>query len=241
MSKPKVMLAILTGIERQQWCNAELLRNVFNMAKDPRFDVVLYPVSDVRPWDAARNLTIVAARQANADWLLSVDNDNFYYAHPHTPLDIIAEAGGDQRIIGLTYATGTGTSQNGDAYRIFPTICAGAGPFREVESVGGGTLIIHKTVWEKIPGPWFLSQHADSETLLPGRCTCGSPEDGPHRAHSARDISACPEDIYFCRRAGQHGFKVWTHTQRLAGHYRTTDITQMMCVLSQLKLANGAI
>lgn len=105
-NKPKVLLAILTGIERHNWVNPELSANLFNMAKDPRFDVVYYPVCDARPWEAARNLTILAAKQTNADWLLSMDNDGFYPNRPHTPLDIIAQAGEKQRVIGPYFRRG---------------------------------------------------------------------------------------------------------------------------------------
>ena len=214
MSKPKVLLAILTGIERHNWVNPELSVNLFNMARDPRFDVVYYPVFDARPWEAARNLTILAAKQVNADWLLSLDNDNFFGPRPHTPLDVIAAAKENQHVIGLTCGVGCP-----DSYALFPETRAGKadGAFREVDYVGGATLIVRKTVWQEIPqGPWFRWHHAPNNEVL-------SPSKG-----------ACGEDVYFCQLVRQHGFKVWTHREQLAGHYRTTDITGMVHTMAQL-------
>jgi hypothetical protein len=205
-SKPKVLVCFLTGIERHNWINPDLSLNLIRMVKDSRFDVNYFPVRDCRPWESARNMTIVAARQINADWLISFDNDNFVPGE-FNPLDIIAAAGEDKHVIGLQSGVG-----NGEEYKIFPYTNHGAadGPFREEECVGGGVLMVRKTVWQKIKrGPWFRWQHVDSETLAPAPGVRG-------------------EDGYFCHLARQHGFKVWTH-QHLAGHYRTVDLTGMVC------------
>ena len=129
-----------------------------------------------------------------------------------------AAAGTDKHVIGLTYAIG-GSVDAG--YHMYPNeghYRPSAGAFREVSEVGGGVLMIHKTIWKTIPrGPWFRFLYApDSELHLP------------------RTEEAIPEDKYFCNLVRQNGFKVWTHAEQLAGHYRTTDITQRTCTLAQL-------
>lgn len=78
----KVLITVLSGIERHQWINPNLSLMLFNMARDTRFDVNYGPTRDMRPWEAARNLTIQAARQTSADWLVSFDNDNFPMSNP---------------------------------------------------------------------------------------------------------------------------------------------------------------
>jgi hypothetical protein len=206
-SKPKVLVCVLTGIERHNWVNPDLVLNLISMARDSRFDVNFFPVRDCRPWEGARNMTIVAARQIKADWLVSFDNDNFYTG-PGTPLDIIAAAGEDKHIIGLSYGLG---ADDGN-YRLFPSDGHGAcdGPFRQEQCIGGGLMMIRNTVWKTIPkGPWFRWIHAESETL--------APVNGVTRG----------EDAAFCELATRRGLKIWSY-QQPAGHYRTVDLTGMV-------------
>lgn len=210
--KPKILVSFLTGVERTNWVNPDLTLNLINMSKDQRFDVNFFPVRDCRPWESARNMTIIAARQINADWLVSFDNDTFI--PQGNVLDVLAAAGKNQDVIGLAYGVGADSGQ----YRLFPTVNHGKtdGVFREEETVGGGVLMVRNTTWQKIPkGPWFRWQHADNEALAPGPGVCG-------------------EDNYFCRLVRQHGLQVWSHREMLAGHYRTTDLTGMISHLAQL-------
>ncbi len=191
---------------------------LWRMARDTRFDVELATIKDAVPHEVARNHTIKIARDNHFDWLVSFDNDNFMPMG--TPLDILAAAGRQQSVIGLTYGVPLkGTSE----YNLFPpSECRTKidGPFQEVPSVGGGVLMVNRRVWEKIPtGPWFSWHHGDgTETLDRGNGGYG-------------------EDVYFCNLVRQHGFNVWTHRELLAGHYRTTDITGMVCTLKGTSFA----
>ena len=55
----------------------------------------------------------------------------------------------------------------------------------EAEAIGFGMVLIHGSVWSKIgPGPWFMFDYDKDLDLLIG------------------------EDVYFCRRAREAGFKV---------------------------------
>lgn len=221
MSKPRILVTVLCGTERQNWINPQLTVNLMRMSRDPRFEICYGPQLDMRPWESARNMTIIAARQVNANYLLSFDNDNFVPGDGN-PLDVIANARPEMDVIALTY----GVSGRPDGFKLFPdpkgrgAIC---GPFREVEEIAGGVLIVHNTVWQRIPkGPWFRWQHADNEALTPGPGCCG-------------------EDVYFARLCRQRGLRVWTHLQMLAGHYRTTDLTGMVGTFAQLtERAKGA-
>jgi hypothetical protein len=76
--------------------------------------------------------------------------------------------------------------------------------------------MVNRKVWEKIPtGPWFRWQYGDGEECLD------------------RGKNGSGEDVYFCRLAQQHGFRVWTSRKFLAGHYRTVHLTGMTCTLSK--------
>jgi hypothetical protein len=210
--KPKVLVCVLTGIDRHNWINPDLSLNLIRMVKDPRFDVNYYPVRDCRPWESARNMTIAGARQINADWLISFDNDNFIPGD-FNPLDIIVAAGDSKHVIGLPVGVG-----NGEHYNIFPKGEHGPcdGPFREEAVIGGAVLMIRNTVWQKVKGPWFRWQHVESETLAPAPGTLS-------------------EDGYFCQLVRRHGFKVWTYQKHCAGHYHTADLTGMVSTMSQLQ------
>jgi hypothetical protein len=211
--KPKVLVTLLTGTERQSWPCPELAFMLCSMSADARFDVQLVNIRDARPVEAARNQTIKLARDGGYDWLVSLDNDNFMPVG--TPLDVIAAAGEQQSIIGLTYAI----KVNEHTFSFFPGREYGKeidGAFQEVPCVNGGMLMVHRRVWEKIPtGPWFRWQHGQVETL----------DQGP---------GGCSEDVYFARLARERGFRVWTHRELLAGHYRTVDITSMVVTLEQM-------
>lgn len=217
MGKDRVAVFVLCSTERQGWINPELSHLLFKMARDNRFNVAYCTVKDARPFEVARNQTIQQARDAGMDWLVSFDND--MYMPAGSPLDIIAVAG-NKKMIGLTCAAEATPGQ----YGIFPKDFGLEvdGPFREVPEIGGGVLIVHRNVWEKVPAPWFKWCYEDNETL-------GRP---PGKANY--QASGCGEDIYFSRLVRQHGFKVWTHQRLYAGHYHTVDLTGMVAAMHQL-------
>ncbi|MCU1301517.1 MAG: hypothetical protein JWQ87_1801 [Candidatus Sulfotelmatobacter sp.] len=213
--KPRVLVCCLVSTERQGWINPELSQMIFKMARDTRFDVEVANVKDAVPHEVARNLTIKIARDHNFDWLVSLDNDNFMPAG--TPCDVIAAAGSEQSVIGLTY----GLSEKESRCSLFPPMNLRtkiSGLFQEVPCVGGGVLMVRNTVWKTIPkGPWFSWKCGDTETL-----------------ERRNESDGCGEDVAFSRLVQAHGFKVWTHRELLAGHYRTTDLTRMVCTMSQM-------
>jgi len=208
---PKVLVCCLVQTERQGWVNPELCQMLFKMGRDPRFNVEVANVKDAIPFEAARNHTIKIARDYKFDWLISFDNDNFMPVG--TPLDVIAAAGVQQSVIGLSY----GVKSHDSSYAMFPprTNYKNDGAFLEVPAVGGGILMVNRKVWEKIPtGPWFRwNPGTDTETLDRGNGGYG-------------------EDVHFCRLVQEKGFRVWTHRELMAGHYRTVDLTGMVCTMA---------
>ena len=88
----------------------------------------------------------------------------------------------------------------------------GDGPFLEAESVAGGVLMVLKERGGSVPTGIGSAGSAGGINYSPGDEACG-------------------EEVYFCRLARQHGFKIWTQAQQFAGHFRTTDETAMSCTL----------
>jgi hypothetical protein len=210
--KQKVLVAVLCSSERNGWVNPDLSLNLIQAARDTRFIVDFTLVRDLRPFEYARNAAVNTAMRSGADWLLQIDNDN-YLPSAMSPLDVLAQANGErQNVIGLNYAHG---SQSSGEYALFPDHGHGApdGPFREVDRLASGVLFIHRSVWQKIPPPWFKWEIPNNPLLAPEK---GS-----------------GEDMYFSALCRQHGLRIWTH-QQLAGHFKTIDATSMVCTLSEL-------
>jgi hypothetical protein len=220
MGKQRVLITILTGVERGSWLNPDLSLNLFQMARDSRFQVSYQPVRDKRPWDVARNHCVDLARKAAADWLLSLDNDNFVWGNP---LDLLVAADKDMHVLGSDYAGGSCAGINNrnesHGYQMFSrmsppipnAICDGR--FQEVNHLPGGVLAIRSTIWETIPGPWFVWERGGGELLTGGGCN---------------------EDIYFSNLCRRYGFKLWRYEQP-AGHYKTTDATALALTLQEGK------
>src|SRR4051794_38053707 len=95
--KPKVLVAVLCGVERGAWVNPFLTQNLIGMSHDPRFTVEVETVIDKQPVDYARNYCVVMARERKADYLLMVDNDQCFEV---SPLDAL-NAGLGKDVIGL--------------------------------------------------------------------------------------------------------------------------------------------
>jgi hypothetical protein len=69
----------------------------------------------------------------------------------------------------------------------------------EVDAVGTGFILIKRTVFEKLPMPWFLHT---------------SPEKG------------LSEDLYFCSKAKENGFKIYVDTTVKIGHIGEHEATE---------------
>lgn len=200
-TKSKVLIAPMCGLERSGWLNPTLITSLVAMSRDSRFDVEIELALGLSPVDYARNTCVVAARAKQATWLWMVDNDQTL---PQcNPLDILAEAGPQVDVIGLS----TGISK--DAGRSFQLNCdfipgMADGNFMGVSKVGGGVLILRNTVWSRLPkGPWFRTVQNDDELR--------SVKQG--------------EDLFFCDIARAAGLRLWTHRAG-CGHLKTTDITR---------------
>jgi hypothetical protein len=206
--KPRVVIAVLTGHERGSWINPQLALNLITAAKDPRFDVHVEMLMDKSPVAFARNFGVAVARKEKADWLLFVDNDqNFHYGG--NPLNILAAAGPDKKIIGIATFQGGWPSHPNFHVLADPAQREVDREYWSVRVVGTGAMFISSDIWTKVQprGPWFgwvVDENSElAETKLDGS-----------------------EDFSFCNQMRARGIKIWAHT-RLIPHLKTLDVTEL--------------
>lgn len=148
------------------------------------------------------------AAQAGAEWFLWLDDDMI---PPDDVLEKLLAHG--KNIVSATYFSRSHSTATGDGQ--YP-ICAftmtdpkTGKPFapppleprglKEVQIVGFGCLLMHRTVWDDV---WKLSG--------------GSP---------FRTEAELTEDVYFLNFARKAGHSVWLDTSLVAGHLKTVMIT----------------
>jgi len=202
-TKPRVLVTPLCGVERGSWLNSTLLTSLVAASHDSRFEVTIEPAFGLIPVDYARNRCVAAARDKGFDWNVQLDNDQTV---PPNVLDVIAEAGPAQDVIGLYSGL---CADRGASFRFNVTTLPGVADrnFTGASRLGAGVLILHSSVWRALPkGPWFRTVRADDELLT---------------------ISQ-GEDYYFSNLAMAAGLRLWTHRMG-AGHLHTVDLTRLAC------------
>jgi hypothetical protein len=208
--KVKVLVAVLCGNERNNWINPALCENLLAMAADRRYEVKVSMILNKFPVHHARNFAVVKAREHAAHWLLLVDCDQAFSV---SPLDVLSAAGMDKPVIGFPTSMGQDVFlTDGKLFRpnVWPeprNKIKTDGQFYTCFRIGAGALLIHHSVWESIPGPWFLWESNESSEL----------------AEVAKDGS---EDLYFCRLLQKHGIDVWAHAAMLY-HFKSCECTQL--------------
>lgn len=204
MSKPKVLITPLCGVERSAWLNPMLAMSLIEASHNSHFEVTIEPAFALSPVDYARNVCVSAARDRSFDWLLMVDNDQTLPSFPLDPLTILTSAGPQQNVVG--FACGL-SLDGGKSYirnsEIIPGVSDGS--FMGVNRIGAGVLALHRSVWERIPlGPWFRSTHNEDELFSMKQS----------------------EDLFFCDLAKTAGLKLWM-ARVGAGHLKTVNVTTL--------------
>lgn len=218
-----ILVAILTGHERQHWIHPDLLGACLSMpgqlqrlsrvARSANLNFM--NIHGHTPVDAARNAAVVHLLESGANWLLQLDNDT---VPPIDLLNVFTEMG-DRKIVGLPYISlqfGAGNlvwcagKKLTEGYRMLTELPPG---WSEVDFIGAGCLLVHRDVFLALGDPWF-------------ECP---------RAVELRERTYAGEDGSFCQKAQAKGFSIWTNSAYPCRHYRTVDLLQAMLQQAPLK------
>jgi len=153
------------------------------------------------PLPQVRNFIVHEALKVEADYLLQIDQDQVY---PSDVLDKLMAHDTDivsalyfQRKLPTLPMMYRAKRRNGEIVGYEPYTDYEKGLI-EVDAVGMGMALIRTDVFRKIPEPWYWNSRVD-----------------------------VTEDIYFCWKAQQYGFKIYVDTNVPIGHlYSPPVITE---------------
>ena len=183
---------------------------------------LLHKVNSTAGLYVADNRMILTERfldESDADWLLQVDTDIEF---PPTLLEtMVALAGHDRRILaasvplGEAYPTGAFLRSAADGPGVFRCVNRVPETPIEVDGIATAVVLIHREVFEGI-----AERH--------GRCwwhhmyLAASPPETPPREFK---FISQGEDLAFCARAQEAGFRIWCAHVKGLGHYKTRRLT----------------
>lgn len=87
------------------------------------------------------------------------------------------------------------------------------GDMIEAEGAGTGVVLIRREVFENIPWPWFRYLEGEYDGKRTG------------------------EDIFFSRKAAEHGYKYMVHPRAICGHLKTVDLLTIVNAVQMNNLA----
>lgn len=133
-----------------------------------------------------RTTLVQQALETSAEWFFWLDTDMRF---PEWTLEALLSH--QKPIVGASYVTRRGSPKHSVAFPVdgaqkghVPTIPTSAG-LEEVGAMGMGCVLMHRSVFEVVPKPWFVVGYLPSREKFVG------------------------EDIYFCRHAQKHGVKMY--------------------------------
>ena len=166
---------------------------------------------------ARNNVVKEALKSGNEppDYFMWVDTDTEW-----TPQDFyrLLEHGGDGKlIVGANYpkrypphtATAGRLNREKHIYEFLSLKDIRNGGIVQVDSLGGGFILVHRSVYETVPYPWYEFGYIT----------------GPDYKHPW-DLIDIGEDVNFCHRAMKAGFEMWADLDLDIGHYFLKKLTK---------------
>lgn len=157
--KPRVLICVLCGPEREQWIAPPLAARLIEATRAPDVEVRL--VFGVYGYAAARNRAAEMFLETSASVLCMLDNDTIPRAD-FVPRALLCQ--GD--IVALPYYIRTQLDNPGNSL-----LCVGwhhatepnfftlpiqmEGGWREVDAAGAGCMFVRRSVFSKLPPPYF--------------------------------------------------------------------------------------
>ena len=183
-------------------------------------NIKAFPVDFARNWAAKRFLESEA--YTDAEWFVFLDIDQTFPVDTIDMLLTAAEENNAKVVSGTYFKRNFNSETVGWKYGAQNNIVEPVldGTVQEVEIIGMGCALIHRSVVEKVGYPWF--------------------QYGP--LHESVECLAT-EDIYFCQRCKELGIPIYIHTGIICGHIMTIQNTEQRVLVTSLSdgIAEGKV
>lgn len=224
MPASSVVVAIINNMPFMQTAFVEsMVPMLFNGARKHRLsmmNVKAFPVDFARNWAMKRFFEAPAYK--DSEWFLFLDIDQTF---PVNTIDMLIEAAAanDARVVSGTYfkrnfhGETVGWKYNCANQIVEPVL---DGTVQEVEIIGMGCALIHRTVIEEMGYPWF--QYGPLHETVQSLAT---------------------EDIWFCQRCKELKIPIYIHTGIICGHIMTIENTEQRILVTSLSdgVAEGRV
>jgi hypothetical protein len=225
------------GAQEGQWW-AQLVKNMVNLTKSAEIIGIL--VSDSMATDHNRNLIAESFLKSDAEWLMWIDADTVI---PPEGIEKLLDSG-KKIISGLYYAKHP--PHNPIAYydhlNAYKSLDHEGGRWEkgeilEVDSVGFGCMLTHRSVFEDIKANYVMKQEVGGGVILVHKDDIKEGIDsdfngviGNTRHSKLTDVQidlrfpffalehGRTEDIWWCERVKRLGHKIWLDTSVECGH-----------------------
>lgn len=226
MNKGNLMVTVFAV---DSWIHADLVATLLQglMTAGSR-GVHLNLITGNRPVAHARNHAAGEFLRSDAEWLVMVDHDT---VPVRNFIEIIPMMEADGKFIaGLPYPVMPGR----DGAFPYPHFGLGwlndSGGYRGLgnlppdwstgyDFLGGGCLVVHRTVFEKVPQPYFKMVSNDAQVEI---------------LSSEKGLVGRGEDQYFTYKAKEAGFGLWVHSDFTCEHYKTIPLLTVMGMLQSV-------
>lgn len=219
-----IEIAIPTNRNQIDWRLAGWLYRIKEEPKGTKPDL---KIKHRQPVDANRNQIVYDfLNNSDHEWLFMIDDDMI----PHPKFDLYKMVGHGKKVLsGLTMVMHNGVpgpllmkkakGHREDKPR-FRTMSVkeldmdNPNSVVEVDGVGTGCLLIHRSVLEKIDPPWFKFVTDEEGRML------------------------LSEDYYFCEKVRKAGFKMFVDCEAPVGHGKYVDLWMLGKLLNKVATSN---
>ncbi|HUT54613.1 MAG TPA: hypothetical protein VM658_14580 [bacterium] len=166
-----------------------------------------YLINRAFPLDYNRNTLVKKALELDADWVLFLDADMTF------PPDLVPALLRDSLASGAVIVSAcyfkklpphpcvSAVRKTPDDPQLLTPIEAGNNGLAECDVIGLGAALIHCSVFDSIPYPWF-----------------------EYEVYQKTGERTVTEDVPFCGKAKEAGFSILTDTRLVCGHIRQMEI-----------------
>jgi len=189
-------MKIDVAVLNQGWIRTELVERMVKISHDPRYDLrITYPTGS--PVAHNRNAICKAFREGDSDFLLMTDDDQFWQKNPLDAVEL------DLDVLGFPTHVFQPKREPVSPIRWNVVKLPGEqkGAIREVKGIGSGSLLIARRVLV----------HPDLRDPFQDRFD----DEGLRQAS---------EDLWFCEKAREAGFKIWMAANNPCHHIKPVDL-----------------